>query len=272
MPCLYVAATPIGNLEDITLRALRALEESGLIAAEDTRTTGRLLRHYGIETPLVSFNEHNQKSRTPEILARLATEDVALVTDAGMPGISDPGLYLVEAARGQGADVVPIPGPSAVTAAVAASGIPSRSFLFLGFLPRRRADRRRALEAVSGEEHALVMFEAPHRLKASLEDMLDCLGDREMAVCREMTKFHEEIFRGTVSQAMVHFSEPRGEMTVVIAPPAQVEDAVDDGQIKERLSVLKAEGLRAREAVAKVAASLGASKNQVYRVWLELSG
>ena len=272
MPCLYVAATPIGNLEDITLRALRALEESGLIAAEDTRTTARLLRQYGIETPLVSFNEHNQKSRTPEILARLAAEDVTLVTDAGTPGISDPGLYLVEAARSQGVDVVPIPGASAVTAAVAASGIPSKSFLFLGFLPRRRAERRRALEAVAGEAHTLVLFEAPHRLKASLEDILAYLGDRETSVCREMTKFHEEIFRGTISEAMSHFTEPRGEITLVIAPPDRVEDGVDSGQIKDRLSVLKSEGLRAREAVSQAAADLGASKNEVYRIWLELGG
>ncbi len=272
MPCLYLAATPIGNLEDITLRALRALEESGLIAAEDTRTTGKLLRHYGIETPLVSFNEHNQKSRTPEILARLAVEDVTLVTDAGMPGISDPGLYLVEAARDQGIDVVPIPGPSAVTAAVAASGIPSRSFLFLGFLPRRRAERKRTLEAVAREEHTLVIFEAPHRLKASLEDVLSCLGDRDLAVCREMTKFHEEIFRGSVSQAMAHFSEPRGEITLVIAPPMRLAAEIDSDQIKERLSDLRAEGLRARDAVAQVANSVGASKNQVYRIWLELGG
>ncbi len=217
MPTLYVVATPIGNLEDITLRALRVLREVDLIAAEDTRRTLRLLNHYNIKKPLISYHEHNKLARIPEILKILEEKDVALVSDAGVPGVSDPGRELVAAALEAGFKVVPIPGPSAIPTALSVSGLPADQFLFLGYLPRKRSERRKLLSSVAEEERTLVAFEAPHRLRESLSDILEVLGDREIAVCRELTKLHEEIFRGKVSEALERFREPLGEFTLVLA-------------------------------------------------------
>ena len=212
MPTLYVVATPIGNLEDVTLRALRILKEVGLIAAEDTRTTLKLLRRYGIRTRLVSFYEQNRAMRIPYIMEHLKEVDVALVSEAGTPTIRDPGRELVAAANDLGVTVVPVPGPSAVTAALAVSGLPSEQFLFLGFLPRRRKERRELLESVASEPRTLVAFEAPHRLRASLVDLAEILGDgRLVVVCRELTKLFEEVYHGTLVEASAHFSAPRGE-------------------------------------------------------------
>ncbi|MDP2954543.1 MAG: 16S rRNA (cytidine(1402)-2'-O)-methyltransferase, partial [Chloroflexota bacterium] len=217
MATLYIVATPIGNLEDITLRAIRVLGEVGLIAAEDTRTTRKLLSRYSIKTPLTSYHDHNKESKLPYLLRVLQEKDMALVSDAGMPGISDPGYELVVKAVEEGIQVVPVPGPSAVTTALAISGLPTDQFVYLGYLPRRRGQRRLALQEVSGESRTLVIFEAPHRLRDSMEDIRAVLGDRRLAVCRELTKVYEEVFRGTVSQALEHFTEPRGEFTLVIA-------------------------------------------------------
>ena len=212
MPALYVVATPIGNLEDVTLRAIRVLKEVKLIAAEDTRKTKRLLDHYGISTPMTSYYEHNKMTKLGYLLRFLETDDLALVSEAGMPGISDPGYELVVAAAKQGVRVVPIPGPSAIVAAVAVSGLPTDQFTYLGFLPRKKSERVHLLEQVALETRTLVAFEAPHRLIDALKDLLDVLGDRRMAVVRELTKLHEEIFRGTTSEAIEHFQQPKGRV------------------------------------------------------------
>ena len=268
MPTLYVVATPIGNLEDITLRAVRILSEVDLIAAEDTRTTRRLLSRYDIHTPLTSYNEHNSARKLPAILAALADGDVALVSDAGTPGISDPGLELVRAAAEEGISVVSIPGPSAVVTALAVSGVQADRFLFLGFLPRRRADRRRLLASVSQLPYTLVAFETPHRLRDTLADMLDTLGDRSMTALREATKLHEETFRSTISEGLSHFQEPRGEFTLVIeagkpeaAPPSTAE-------VEAKLRAMLRAGVPDREARERAAAETGMPRREVYRLWL----
>ncbi len=216
MPALYMVATPIGNLEDISLRALRILREVQLIAAEDTRRTKRLLANYDIKTPVTSYHEHNKWTKLAYILSCLEGGDVALVSDAGMPGMSDPGYELVVAASQRDIPVVPIPGPSSIVTALAVSGLPTERFVYLGFLPRKANGRRRLLESIANQDGTIVVLESPHRLLAALDDMLLTLGDRKIAVCRELTKIYEEVFRGTISQAIAHFTEPRGEFTLVI--------------------------------------------------------
>ncbi|GAH23214.1 unnamed protein product, partial [marine sediment metagenome] len=206
----------IGNLEDISLRALRTLREVKLIAAEDTRKTKRLLITYDIKTPVTSYHEHNKWTKLGYILNRLEGEDVALVSNAGMPGISDPGYELIVAANQRGISVVPIPGPSVVITALVISGLPTDRFSYIGFLPRKVGARRRLLESIADEQGTIVALESPHRLLAALNDILLVLGDRRVAVCRELTKIHEEVFRSTISQAIEHFTEPRGEFTLVI--------------------------------------------------------
>jgi len=269
VPTLYLVATPIGNLEDITLRALRVLREVSLVAAEDTRTARKLLAHYGIRARLLSYNEHNKAARIPQLLAHLQHGDVALVSEAGMPGISDPAWAGVPAGRRAGSRAGPSRGPSAGVAALAVSGPPAARFLFLGFLPRRRGDRRRLLDQVRGLECTLVAFEAPHRLRDSLADVLEVLGDRPLAVCRELTKAFEEVFRGNVSQALQRFQEPRGEFTLVIAGAAAPVPEADDETLRRELAALRARGLRAREAVAEVASRYGLPRRLVYRLWVE---
>ncbi len=216
---LYVVATPIGNLEDITLRALRVLKAVALIAAEDTRHTKKLLARYEIETPLISFHEHSPPARLREIIQRLkAGEDVALVTDAGTPGISDPGAALVQAAHEAGIAVVPVPGASAVTAALSVAGFPVQRFRFEGFPPRKAGARQRFFESLKADEAPVVLFESPHRLLKTLQSAFEVLGDRQVTVCREMTKQFEEIFHGTLSEAIDHWQKhpPRGEFVIVI--------------------------------------------------------
>jgi 16S rRNA (cytidine1402-2'-O)-methyltransferase len=216
MPVLYVIATPIGNLEDISLRALRLLREVKLIAAEDTRTTRHLLNAYNIKTPLTSYHEHSKRAKLDYLLDYLEKEDLALVSEAGMPGLSDPGYELVIAAIERGISVVPIPGASAVITALVVSGLPTDQFLYLGFLPRRKGQRQRLLSSIVDEPRTIVAFETPHRLREALSDIEEILGNRRLSVCRELTKVHEEIFRGRVSQAREHFAEPRGEFSLVI--------------------------------------------------------
>jgi 16S rRNA (cytidine1402-2'-O)-methyltransferase len=272
MGTLYVVATPIGNLEDITLRALRVLGEVSLIAAEDTRTTRKLLTRYNLHVPLVSYNEHNSAGRTPRILKALAEGDVALVSDAGAPGVSDPGSSLVRDADERGHAVTPVPGPSSVTTAVSAAGLPGDAFCFLGFLPRTKKARRTLLDSAATLPWTLVAFEAPHRLRASLEDILVSLGDRPMTVCRELTKFHEELYRGVVSDALEHFQAPRGEFVFVIEGAPSVRGValetpttkpIDDNVLREQLATLKAQGVTARDA----AGHLGAPRGVVYKLW-----
>ena len=216
VPTLYIIATPIGNLEDISLRALRCLREVKLIAAEDTRTTRHLLRAYDIKTPVTSYHEHSKRSKLDYLLSCLEKDDIALVSEAGTPALSDPGYELINAAIARGVPVLPIPGASAITTALAVSGLPTEQFVYLGFLPRRKGQKRRVLNSIGNEPRTIVVFEAPHRLLESLSDIQETLGDRSLALCRELTKLHEEIFRGKVSQAREHFTKPKGEFTLVI--------------------------------------------------------
>ena len=269
---LYVVGTPIGNLEDITLRAARVLGEVSLVAAEDTRVSRRLLNHLGIRVPCLSCNEHNWRQRLPELLRALETADVALVTDAGMPAVSDPGAEVVAAVTAEGIAVEVIPGPSAVTTALALSGMPSDAFLFLGFMPRRKKERRERLAEVSALMETLVIFEAPHRLRAALSDLLETLGDRQIAVCRELTKLHEEVWRGPLSEAANYFESPRGEFVLVIAGAEASglngqESSTE--QAMEQLTTLRQSGSRARDAVSEVVAATGLPRSEVYRLWLE---
>lgn len=214
---LYVVATPIGNLEDISLRGLRILGEVALVTSEDTRTTRHLLSAYGIHTRLTSYHQHSGERKLAQLLRVLEEKDVAMVSEAGMPTINDPGHRFVRAAWEHGIRVVPIPGATAVVTALAVSGFPADQFIHLGFLPRRKGGRRRLLISVTREERTLVAFEAPHRFRETMEDMAELLGERQLVVCRELTKVHEEIFRGTPGAALDHFQDPRGEFTLVIA-------------------------------------------------------
>ncbi len=270
MPTLYVVATPIGNLEDITLRAVRVLGEVALIAAEDTRVTRRLLSRYGISTPATSYHEHNARAKLPVLLKRLEADDIVLVCDAGTPGINDPGQELVSAAASQGVNVITIPGASALTSAVAVSGVPMDGFIYLGFLPRRSSERKRLLGALASERRALVAFEAPRRLRASLADLLATLGDRQVAVCRELTKLHEEVFRGTVSEATAHFDQPRGEFTLVVEGAEPQMQVKPDADARPLLEELRRRGTSGRDAVALVSAATGVGRRALYAMWLEL--
>lgn len=217
---LYVVATPLGNLEDMTLRGIRILKEADLIAAEDTRTTGKLLHHYGIQTPQTSYFEHNEPKKADALLARLKRgQKIALVSEAGTPGISDPGFRLIRLAIRHHTPVVAIPGSSAGLAALSVSGLPTDSFLFLGFLPNKPTRRRKAIETWKDWDRTLVLYESPHRLVAALTDLLEILGDREIALARELTKIFEEVLRGTISQVLGELGERkiRGEITLVVA-------------------------------------------------------
>ena len=271
MATLYLVATPIGNLEDMSQRAIRILGEVTLIAAEDTRRTRQLLAAYGLRTPLTSYHEHSRKSKLPYLLGRLEQEDVALVSDAGMPGISDPGYELVKGAIERGIPVIAIPGASVLTTALAVSGLPANQFVYIGFLPRRKGERRRLLESIDTERRTIVALEAPHRLLSSLTDVEEILGDRGIAICRELTKVHEEVFRGTVSQAIAHFSQPRGEFTFVIEGYRQEEKKAGiTDSVREELHRLRIEGVPAKEAVAQLASRTKLPKNALYKAWLEL--
>jgi 16S rRNA (cytidine1402-2'-O)-methyltransferase len=269
MPALYVVATPIGNLEDISLRAIRTLREVKLIAAEDTRKTKRLLTTFDIKTPMTSYHEYNKLTKLDYIMNCLETGDVALVSEAGTPGISDPGYELIIAASKRGIPVVPIPGPSVVTTALTISGLATDRFTYLGFLPRKAASRQELLASVIDEPGTIIVLESPHRLLATLKDILLVLGDRRVAICRELTKLHEEVFRGRISQSIEHFIEPRGEFTLVISgkvktsKPALTEDA------ERQLHSMRLSGVTAKEAVTKIAEETGVSKRELYRTWLK---
>ena len=278
MGTLYLVATPIGNLEDITLRALRILREVSLIAAEDTRHTRKLLTHFEISTPMTSYHEHSGSARTEAVVAALATGDVALVSDAGTPLLSDPGQALVRAALAAGHAVVPIPGPSAALAALVASGLSTDQFTFLGFLPRKSSERRALLARFVHAPETLILYEAPHRLLACLDDLLAVLGDRQATLARELTKMHEEFRRGRLSAVRAEYANgdaPRGEFTIVIsgAEPAveqETEEILEQRAI-ERIQTLLAGGASVREAAVEVARLTGLPRRQAYRLALELS-
>lgn len=264
---LYVVATPIGNLEDTTFRAVRVLREVSLIAAEDTRRTGTLLRHYGIETPIVSFHEHNAHARLPGLLTRLqAGEDVALVSDAGTPVVSDPGTDLVAGCHAAGVRVVPIPGPSAVLAAASGSGFPLVPFTFLGFAPHRSHDRERWLQEIAGIPHTVVFFEAPHRINSLLQQLPSVLVGRQIVVGRELTKVHEELANISIARTSASMSGGKGEYTLVIGPAAAtVRQGSDDEVIAEFGRMTENGGaLKTRAAAAAVARKHGRSTQDVY--------
>jgi 16S rRNA (cytidine1402-2'-O)-methyltransferase len=267
---LYVVATPIGNLEDITLRALRVLREVDVIAVEDTRRTARLLNHHAISTRTISFHAHNARSRVPQLIIRLETgSSVAVVTDAGTPGISDPGLELVQAAISKGIVVDPVPGASAPLAALVASGFPLVPFTLFGFPPHRSNARLQWLETVCATEHVFSFFEAPHRIRATLTEAERFLGDRPMVVAREITKVHQEFIRGTASKLLERLGEPRGEFTVIVGPPAkQLTDnrltASDDEVVREFWRLTESGEASRREAIRLVAQGSGRSAKDVY--------
>lgn len=259
MNTLYLVATPIGNLEDLSLRALRILKEVPLIAAEDTRTSKKLLDHYQIETPLTSYHDHNKENKTPALLEHLLDQDLALISDAGTPGVNDPGYFLVKAALRAGHRVVPIPGPSAPIAALSASGLATDQFLYLGYLPRKSRARQLTLEEIKDLPWTLIFLETPHRLIKALEDIQMVLGERELVVARELTKLHEEIIRGPVSQVRDYYQrvEPKGELTLIISGSSNGE--------RWSQEVLQAEILKRKQASS-------ASPSQLARNLAELSG
>ncbi len=272
MSDLYVVSTPIGNLEDVSLRALRVLRMVKLIAAEDTRKTKRLLNAYDIKTPLTSYHEHNKWSKLDFILRFLdETGDVAVVSEAGTPGISDPGHELIVAAAQRGVTVIPIPGPSVVVTALTVSALPTGRFTYLGFLPRVSKERRRFLKTIVADPGTLVVLEAPHRLGDTVADLLLILGDRRVAVCREMTKVHEEIFRGHLSEALPRFAEPRGEFTLIIEGNNDVAEApaMTEG-IEDKLRQMRAKGLSAKESIPMLSKETGLARRELYRAWLRL--
>ena len=274
MGTLYLVATPIGNLEDSSARALRILGSASLIAAEDTRRAGSLLAHFGLHTPILSYFEHNKLARLDRVLTELDTGDVALVSDAGTPNLSDPGYELVRTVLDAGHAVVAIPGPSAVMTALVASGLPTDAFVYLGFLPRKAGDRQRLLTSVAREPRTLVAYEAPHRLLEALAGIQAALGDRPVAVARELTKLHEEIFRGPASAAREHFAakEILGEITLVIAGAALAAAAEpwDVEQVRAELTSLLAAGdLKKKDAARLVAEQSGWQAREVYRLAAE---
>ena len=268
MGTLYLVATPIGNLEDLSPRAVRILREARLIAAEDTRHTGILLKHFGISTPLTSYFEHNKLTKLDSILAKLNEGDVALVSDAGTPAINDPGYELVKAALASNFDVRPVPGPSAPLAALTVSGLPTDSFLYLGYLPHKANERRKAIEQVADLPYTLIFLESPYRIVESLKDIFSTLGDRRICVAREMTKMFEEYWRGQVSGAIEYFkSQPaRGEFTLVV----EGKKTEDNGRWAEEklLTVIRKE-LKSKKSAKEISAELaeksGWPKREVYK-------
>ena len=266
---LFVVATPIGNLEDMTHRAVRVLAEAGVIAAEDTRRTAILLRRYGISTPTTSFHEHNEREKLPRLIDRLHSgESVAIVSDAGTPGLSDPGYRLVRAALDRQIRVEAIPGPSAILSSLVVSGLPTHRFVFEGFAPPRAEARRAWLQTLAREARTSVFFEAPHRVRATLAAALEIIGDREVAVVRELTKIHEEILRGPISSVLDRLSAPRGEITIVLAPWSG-EDVPErqptDRDIFEAFGQMtESAGLGRRQILAALAGRLRMPVNAVY--------
>jgi 16S rRNA (cytidine1402-2'-O)-methyltransferase len=269
---LYVVATPIGNLEDITLRALRILKEVDLIACEDTRQTRKLLEHYGISTRTLSYHEHNEAARASELVEQLAQgNSIALVSDAGMPGVSDPGYRVIRQAVDRGIPVVPVPGPAAFVAALAASGLPTDEFNFQGFLPAKAGERREALNRIAQATETQIFYEAPHRLLQALEDIVETLGPkRHIVVARELTKIHEEFVRGLAAEVLREFQRRegavRGEITLLIGKAEPGKPAVAKTNIRQRLQQIQADqGVDEGTALKALAKELGVSKSEAYR-------
>jgi len=275
-PGLYLVATPIGNLEDITLRALRILKEADLIACEDTRQTQKLLNHYGITTRTTSYHEHNEAERAQELVGELKQGmRIAVVTDAGMPGISDPGFRLISLTIEHRVPVVPIPGASAVLSALVASGLPTDSFRFNGFLPAKTGQRRQMLESIKTSTHTQVCYEAPHRVKEAVEDIVEVLGaQRHIVIAREITKIHEEFLRGSAGEVLKTLNargDVKGEITLLIGKAEETKQTTSRVTISERLQQIMSEkNLDEKAALKKIAKELGISKSEAYREWQRL--
>lgn len=274
--CLYVVATPIGNLEDITLRALRILKEADLIACEDTRQTLKLLSHFDIQKRLISYHEHNEITRAPEIVIELEQgAKVALVSDAGTPAISDPGYRLVSLCLRHGIRVEPLPGASAFVAVLAASGMPVEEFTFVGFLPSRQSGRRKTLRALASEPRTLALYEAPHRLSDTLEDALEILGNRPAVIAREVTKMHEEFLRGHLQELLAEMRKKpvRGEITLLIGPedgqpsqPGAPNNAANEAPLSHRVEeIMKAKGVDRKAALKQAARERGITRREAYK-------
>ncbi|MGK7912264.1 MAG: 16S rRNA (cytidine(1402)-2'-O)-methyltransferase [Synechococcus sp.] len=270
---LYLVATPIGNLEDISRRSLRILDEVDCIAAEDTRHSGQLLKHFDISTPQMSYHTHNIARRTPELVERLANgETIALITDAGMPGISDPGVELVQACAAANIAVVPIPGPTAIICALVASGLPTQRFVFEGFLPTVKKERREVLQLISKEARTVVFYEAPHRLVRTLNELLEHVEEtREIVLARELTKRYEEFWRGTVAGALEEFQvrSPKGEFTIVLAGLDSREEVVSDEALLTQLRRLMGDGLSRSRAAKQLAKETGGDRKRIYQLSLK---
>jgi 16S rRNA (cytidine1402-2'-O)-methyltransferase len=276
MGALYLVGTPIGNLEDMTFRAVRILQTVDLIAAEDTRHTGKLLQHFEIKTPQVSYHEHNRIERIPELLSVLGEgKSIALVTDAGMPGISDPGYELVKACIEAGIQVVPIPGVSAVITALCAAGLPTDRFVFEGFLPASGQERQKHLESLQTESRTLILYEAPHRIRATLQDLAKSLGaNRPIVLARELTKLHEEFWRGTILEAIAHYTkeEARGEFTLVVAGTDAEIPMPSDEVLKTELLQIMREGVSRSQASRQLAQLTKLSRRKLYQLALSIPG
>lgn len=274
-PGLYLVATPIGNLEDITLRAIRVLKQADLIACEDTRQTQKLLNHFGIATPTVSYHEHNEASRAAELVEKMEHgARIAVVTDAGTPGISDPGFRLASLAIERGMLVVPIPGAAAFVPALIASGLPAESFSFRGFLSPKSSARRRELEQVRTSLHTEVFYEAPHRIRETLEDVVAVLGSaRPLVIARELTKIHEEFLRGPASEVLDTLrerGEVKGEIVLLIGPANPGEALASSSSVSDRIAqLMREEHLEEKDALKRVAKERGISKSEAYREWQE---
>ena len=266
MSTLFLVATPIGNLEDLSYRALRILKEVPLIAAEDTRSSQKLLKHYQIETPLTSYHDHNKEKKTDSLLNHLREKDLAMISDAGTPAINDPGYYLVKSVLKAGHQVVPVPGPSAPISALSASGLPTDQFLYLGYFPRKGQARRKMLVEIKDLPWTLVVLETPHRLIKSLIDMDEILGDREIAVARELTKLYEEITRGQISEVISHYSEkaPKGEITLVISGKTSGDRWSQDQLVEEINNQLRTGNVSPSHLAKKLAVVSGWSRRDIY--------
>jgi 16S rRNA (cytidine1402-2'-O)-methyltransferase len=274
---LYVVGTPIGNLEDMTFRAIRTLQSVDVIAAEDTRHTGKLLQHFEIKTPQVSYHEHNRRERLPELLSQLNEgKAIALVTDAGMPGISDPGYELVKACIDAGIQVVPIPGATAGITALSAAGLPTDRFVFEGFLPEKGKERQKRLESLQAELRTLILYESPHNLRVTLRDLANCLGnERTIVLARELTKLYEEFWRGTISEAIAHYTqvEPKGEFTLVVAGvPIEDKPVLSDQELKVELQQIMAQGVSRSQASRQLAQLTQLPRRRLYELALTLPG
>jgi 16S rRNA (cytidine1402-2'-O)-methyltransferase len=270
---LYIVATPIGNLEDITLRAIRVLKEVDAIAAEDTRHTQKLLSKFDIHTPLTSYHDHNKEEKAPVLISRLLEgKSIALVSDAGTPGISDPGYFLINLAIGQKVTVVPIPGATAAIAALSVSGLPTDRFVFEGFLPSKHTARMKRLTELAKEKRTLIFYEAPHRIMQALEDMQTVLGDRKAVLTRELTKVHEQILRGRISDVrkQLEAGSMKGEFTIIVEATALGADQVNISPEEYLKNLILHRGLPKKEAIAVAAHDLGMPKKEIYKIGLTI--